>query len=73
MSLSLPRRLPPGRRGLKLVCEHLCQLHRMSPPTREAWIEMISFFAVALTLPSPPTREAWIEMDHASKAGGETE
>ena len=34
----------------------------MSPPTREAWIEMIRKELDAMRRESPPTREAWIEM-----------
>ena len=34
------RRLPRGRRGLKLICVARTAPRLMSPPAREAWIEI---------------------------------
>ena len=34
----------------------------MSPPSRGAWIEIISVSPVPVNLPSPPSRGAWIEI-----------
>ena len=34
----------------------------VSPPTREAWIEIELYRRYPLACLSPPTREAWIEM-----------
>ena len=35
-----------------------------SPPSRAAWIEMISSAAPAMMSPGPPSRAAWIEISH---------
>ena len=40
---------------------------RLSPPTREAWIEIFRHLSSSFRyLSSPPTREAWIEI-HADR------
>ena len=34
----------------------------MSPPAREAWVEIMQMVEAALLVVSPPAREAWVEI-----------
>jgi len=54
-------RLPPGRRGLKLVEEAAEAEGAASPSSRKAWIETLGGGQETRRLPSPSSRKAWIE------------
>ncbi len=56
------RRLPHGRRGLKCACGHVDGDGDVSPPSREAWIEIRPRWSCGFSRRSPPSREAWIEI-----------
>ena len=52
-----------GRRGLKSYDEIIAQFAKWSPPSRAAWIEMVSTPAEVFEFVSPPSRAAWIEIE----------
>ena len=59
-------RSPHGERGLKYIKMILSLAHRMSLPTRGAWIEISPCRGNPGLSRSLPTRGAWIEMSRCS-------
>ena len=72
-NLPISRRLPQGRRGLKYCEVYNNGSNTLSPPAREAWIEISVYVGnKAQKWQSPPAREAWIEIDREHRAHSDT-
>ena len=56
VDVALPGRLPPGRRGLKLLARRPRSMRTVSPSPRKAWIETYSYVRKAprLNVAFPP-------------------
>ena len=62
VSVCARRRRLHGRRGLKYYGRHPCDRIYTSPPSRAAWIEIVSRVITTPYAKSLPSRAAWIEM-----------